>query len=217
MTSSVPSAQEAPDSEEVPGVALEAATRLEAFLRNSVETPLVQGLDANDPEALKAGVERALSAIQGLHFLTDRAVGTRSLHDLRALVSSCVEVCIERSDLTVELVAPDEPVQARVDADGFRDALTFVFHNAELFGQGGPVWVTVAAGNPYARVTVEDSGPGFTAEALSRAYDPFYSTSDSGLGLGLPQARMLVRAMGGEIHLRNGDRGALVELSLPAG
>lgn len=198
-----------------PGVAVEAAARLESFLRNEVESPLADGLRAEDPDELRSAVERALAAIQDLHFLADRAAGERSLHDLDRLVDQALERYRDLSSVPLELSRPATPQQVRVDADAFGDALFLVLHNAEQFGTGEPVEVKLSNGETYASVLVEDRGPGFTAEALSRAYDPFYSTSDRGLGLGLPQARHLMESMGGEIHLRNGPQGGVVELLLP--
>jgi two-component system C4-dicarboxylate transport sensor histidine kinase DctB len=66
------------------------------------------------------------------------------------------------------------------------------------------------------RIFVRDRGPGFSADALRQALHPFYSTSPGGLGLGLPYARMAVKAQGGEVILRNREEGgAEVELILP--
>ena len=198
-----------------PGVAVEAAARLDSFLRNEVETPLADGLRSEDPQELRSAVERALAAIQNLHFLADRAAGERSLHDLADLVDGAVDRYREISGVALELTHPEAPQQVRVDSEAFRDALFLVLHNAEQFGTGNRVDVSLKGGETYASVLVEDQGPGFSAEALSRAYDPFYSTSDQGLGLGLPQARHLMESMGGEIHLRNGPEGGVVELLLP--
>lgn len=197
------------------GVAVEAAAKLDAFLRNEVESPLADGLQASDPEELRAAVERALAAIQNLHFLADRAAGERALHDLSELVDEAVDRYREIGAAAVEVSPPSRAQQVRVDAEALGDALFLVLHNAEQFGDGEPVAVRLENGETYASVVVEDHGPGFTAEALSRAYDPFYSTTDQGLGLGLPQARHLMESMGGEIHLRNGPQGGVVELLLP--
>lgn len=202
--------------EETGGVrAVEAVTRLDRFLRKSVETPLLSGLASDDAEELRTEVERALSALEGLHFLVDRSAGERAIHDLGSLVHDAVAEYPGGSDLTVDVSVPDEEVQVRVDGDGVGDALFLILHNAERHGGGTLVHVTVMAGEPYASVLVEDEGPGFTAEALTRAYDPFYSTSETGLGLGLPQARHLIQAAGGEIKIGNGRRGGRVELFLP--
>jgi len=204
-------------SERGPGVALEAAARLDRFLRTSVESPLVRALESNDPAVTRSAVEEALAAIQDLHFLADRAAGERGLHNLAETVDRAVEAYAQQSDLPIEVESEDDGAQVRVDDEAFADLLSFVLHNAEEFGGGQPARIRVEGGQPFATITVEDRGPGFTAEALSRAYDPFYSTSERGLGLGLPQARHLIEAMGGAIHIRNGEQGGVVELSLPAG
>jgi len=96
-------------------------------------------------------------------------------------------------------------------------ALYLVLHNAARFGGGQTVDVTVSGNGGRATITVRDRGRGFGEEAFRRAFDPFYSTSDDGLGLGLPHARKVVEGMGGRIELRNvPDGGAEVELSFPA-
>ncbi len=197
------------------GVAVEAAARLDSFLRNAVESPLMRGLKSDDPEVLKSGVEQALAAIQDLHFLADRAAGERAIHDLAELVEETVERYGRTSSIPIAVTAAEDLPQVRVDSEALADALVLVLHNAEHFGAGAPVRVELGGDDAYASVVVRDNGPGFTAEALSRAYDPFYSTSERGLGLGLPQARHLIESMGGEIHLRNGPEGGVVELSLP--
>jgi signal transduction histidine kinase len=96
------------------------------------------------------------------------------------------------------------------------DALYLVLHNASRFGRGQTIDLTVAQQGARAALRVRDHGPGFSEEAFRRAFDPFYSTSEDGLGLGLPHARKLLEAMGGSIQLRNvPDGGAEVEISLP--
>ena len=49
-------------------------------------------------------------------------------------------------------------------------------------------------------IYVQDSGPGIEAGDLSRIFDRFYKSSDSGgMGLGLSIAKYLVEAHGGKI------------------
>ena len=66
-------------------------------------------------------------------------------------------------------------------------------------------------------LTLRDNGPGFSAEALRRAREPFFTTKTSaqGLGLGLAICDTLVRALGGELSLANHpDGGAQLGLFL---
>jgi two-component system sensor histidine kinase TtrS len=103
-----------------------------------------------------------------------------------------------------------------VEPEPIKDAIFLVLHNAGEFGEGQPVQVTLGADGGKAHVRIRDEGPGFSAEALLKAMDPFYSTSPGGLGLGLPHARKVVNSQGGEVFLRNGETGgAEVEIVLP--
>jgi signal transduction histidine kinase len=66
-------------------------------------------------------------------------------------------------------------------------------------------------------VVVRDNGPGFSAEALLRAAEPFYSTKRLGTGLGLANVKRLVEDHGGELVLGNRpEGGAEVRLRLRA-
>ena len=65
-------------------------------------------------------------------------------------------------------------------------------------------WVRVGCSSAPAgiRFTVDDSGPGLTAEALEHAFDPFYCGREAGRGrgLGLSTAWQLARQNGGSVR-----------------
>lgn len=65
--------------------------------------------------------------------------------------------------------------------------------------------------------TVEDNGPGIAAEHIDRLFESFFTTKDSGMGMGLPICRSIVEAHGGRIgaegHGANG--GARFWFTLP--
>ena len=66
-------------------------------------------------------------------------------------------------------------------------------------------------------LTVSDSGPGITTEAMRRLFEPFYSTRDGGLGLGLSPCETLTSNMGGTLTAANqAGQGATFTLTLPA-
>jgi signal transduction histidine kinase len=61
----------------------------------------------------------------------------------------------------------------------------------------------------WARIAVLDSGPGVPPDLLPRIFDPYFSTHDTGTGLGLPIARRVVEEHGGNITARNRPEGGL--------
>ena len=58
-------------------------------------------------------------------------------------------------------------------------------------------------------VSVADRGAGITPNVLEHIFEPFYSTKDSGLGMGLAICKSIISAHGGELWATNNpDRGA---------
>ena len=67
------------------------------------------------------------------------------------------------------------------------------------------------------RSRVADSGPGIGPEERERIFRPFWSRAGEGTGLGLPIARELAQALGGELMLESQlGKGSRFELRLPA-
>jgi signal transduction histidine kinase len=63
---------------------------------------------------------------------------------------------------------------------------------------------------------VEDSGPGFSKQALARGVEPFFTTKGAeGSGLGLSMVYDMTKLAGGDLKLANGTMGALVTMRLP--
>jgi signal transduction histidine kinase len=98
-------------------------------------------------------------------------------------------------------------VEARGDATYVRTILENLVDNslcAIRDGGGHEITVRLRAEAERAVVYVVDDGPPIDDEAQGHLFEPLRSTKTHGLGLGLPIARALARAMDGDLTLGNG-------------
>ena len=103
---------------------------------------------------------------------------------------------------------PPTPIPARFDERLLTRAVRNLLENAvRASGVEGEVSLTIEQGRGEARIAVSDRGPGVPVELLPRIFDPYFSTHDTGTGLGLPIARRIVEEHGGTITARNRDPG----------
>lgn len=206
-----------PRNEEREEALKQALGRIAAFLQESVGTPLSKVRDG-DQDLLREGVDRALGGLKDLDFFLRDPITPDETHNLVPLAQQVVKEFISDWEVAVRFQAPAFPVAAHIHKGTFMDALYLLLHNAGYFGKGDRIDVTVDREGDHAVVTVADRGPGFSAEALQRARDLFYTTRPSNLGLGIPFARKIIEGFGGNLELSNRPQGgAVVRLSIPGG
>ncbi|HEX4955559.1 MAG TPA: ATP-binding protein [Thermoanaerobaculia bacterium] len=119
--------------------------------------------------------------------------------------------------LRFALTLPAEPVMVRFDERLLGRALRNLLENAvRASAGGGTIEASLAAEEGEAVLTIADRGPGVEPEILGRIFDPYFSTHDTGTGLGLPIARRIVEEHGGSIVARRREGGGLaVEIRMP--
>jgi signal transduction histidine kinase len=79
------------------------------------------------------------------------------------------------------------------------------------------VWVASRVdGDTEVHVEVRDSGVGLTPDSRNRVFEAFYTTKQSGLGMGLSISRSIIEAHGGRISATaNSPHGAIFGFRLP--
>jgi signal transduction histidine kinase len=139
----------------------------------------------------------------------DAVVGTLA-DDLRTLAAE--------DGLAVRLECRG-PVHAFADPSYVRtiveNLLDNCLHSLRTHG-GSAVTVRLGSEGHRAVVRVGDDGPALEPAIRSSLFEPLRTTKANGLGLGLPIARALARAMRGDLTLDSEDRKAF-RLELPAG
>jgi len=87
---------------------------------------------------------------------------------------------------------------------------------AQAMDGTGRVTATFAAADGRCRLSIADAGPGMPADVREHAFEPFFTTKSRGTGLGLPLAKRIVDAHGGEIVIDvPATGGTVVTVALP--
>jgi signal transduction histidine kinase/CheY-like chemotaxis protein len=80
----------------------------------------------------------------------------------------------------------------------------------------GSVTLRLTDQNDTLRLCVEDNGPGMSPELRARVFEPYFTTKDSGAGLGLALVHQAVQTLGGSIALESEPgRGTCFCVELP--
>ena len=188
-------------------------SRLAQFLQTAVVKPLIQALHARG-RGVRPRIQQALDAIEDIGSCEDPGSESKPGRPGRSGVARDYQDAFK---VEVRLDVPEAPVVCRIDQDVAQDAVYATLANAGHHGGGEPVEVSVRGEGGAARLTVRDSGEGFSEEALARATEPFFSTVPGSLGLGLTHARHVIQAHGGTLAVRNHRGGGEVEVVLPVG
>lgn len=106
-------------------------------------------------------------------------------------------------------LAPDLPM---VIGDGAQ--LGQIVHNLlqnsedALAGRDdGRITISTYRDGEHAVLLFRDNGPGFPAELLARAFEPYFTTKSRGSGLGLAIVKKIIDEHGGDVRLSNRDQG----------
>lgn len=192
-----------------------ALGRVRSYLEEGVEEPLRSSLRGDDT-SLRGGVEDALVAVEDLYFYLREVPEDRTTEDLNDLAREAADEYRQEWGTDVTVHVPERPTRVSVHREAFLDALYLVLHNAGTFGEGAEIEFVVRYQDGDCWLVVRDRGEGFSDEALEKAFEPFYTTTRLGLGLGLYHVRKIVQAMGGSVAVRNRRRGGgQVEIVLP--
>lgn len=116
---------------------------------------------------------------------------------------------------------PADPPTLRLDRAQFARAIAHVVQNsAESMEHPGAVHVVIKR-QPLAAETrwlveIRDDGSGITPNLRERVFEPFFTTNESQLGLGLTMVRRVMDLHGGEVRIESvPGRGSVVTLDLP--
>ena len=167
---------------------------------------------------------RASEVIRRMRSLLKRAPFETQEIDLNQTVREAFEfLSIQAAARNVAFYVQTVPTALRVNGDPVQlqqvilnlvvnsmDAMAKMPYGRTVIGR------TELNGDASAVVSISDSGPGIPQDKLNEIFDPFYTTKEQGMGIGLSIARTIVLAHNGQIWAENqSGGGAVFHLSLP--
>ena len=133
---------------------------------------------------------------------------TSDLHELLTMIAERHQLAADMARVALSVDAPAADIC--VDVARLRQALDDLLDNAlRHVPAGGRIGVIGFVDDGAIHLVVEDSGGGFSADVLSRAFEPFVRGQDGssgdreGSGLGLAIVRVIAEAHGGSVQAEN--------------
>jgi two-component system, sporulation sensor kinase E len=187
----------------------------------------LRNLPPGDRADLEELVEVSRGEVKRLDFII-----TQFLRALRPtpphLVSDAVNPIIEESvsflapeirdrDILVEQELREGLPLVPLDRDQLKQAFYNLIRNSlQSMNAGGILRIRTDVDDAHVRISFRDNGGGISAEAMSKIFNPFFTTKSTGTGLGLLIVRRIVRDHGGEIEIDSNEGvGTTVTILLP--
>ncbi len=98
----------------------------------------------------------------------------------------------------------------------YQTFLNVLINAMQAMPEGGKINIKISAQKNSLTIIFIDEGSGISEQALSKIWDPFFTTKDKGSGLGLPIVKKIVEGLGGAVDIENCVyKGAKVTITLP--
>jgi signal transduction histidine kinase len=189
-------------------------TRMRMRLENCADDTLRERLQA-DLAAMQSLVEEGLELARSLE-----SNELSQLVDIDALLQSLCDNAVETGlDVAYEGIN-DQMIVVNAQPNALRRVFENIIDNAVKYGHRARLSLEIQ--NRFAKISIQDSGPGIDEKELQNVIKPFVRLESSrsretgGTGLGLAIADNLLRLQKGQMSLRNLPQGGLeVSVLLP--
>jgi signal transduction histidine kinase len=182
----------------------------------------------DSPKSEAALVDKIVDTINHLTDRVEQILGfarplnlTRSSGNLNRMVNDVLELLrpqITANEIEVHLALNEQAASAMMDESSMRGALMNLILNAiEAMLDSGRLSITSEQTEDMLRLEIADTGRGISEEEAKNIFEPFYTTKEQGLGLGMPYAKKIIEQHGGTISVasRPGE-GTKISVALPA-
>jgi two-component system sensor histidine kinase HydH len=197
-------------------------TAIQMLVQTNRKEAEARGLPAEDLQVIEQEILRMESRLNVFTDFARPPKPERRPIDLAMVVNETLALIRGRARkqrVTLKFTPPACPVEVEADGEQIRQLLVNLALNAlDVMPRGGILEIEL---NPPSDGQVElavlDTGPGIPPRHLPRLYEPFFTSKETGLGLGLVVSQRIARDHGGSLRATNRPQGgARFVLRLPA-
>ena len=182
---------------------------------------------ANFSQSEAALVDKIVNTINHLNSRVEQILGfARPVNlklrsgDLSQIVTDVLELVrpqLLANKVEVSLSLVQQPASVMLDESSLRGALMNLLLNAiAAMPDGGKLTINVTGIDEMLRLEITDTGQGMAEEVAKKVFEPFYTTKEHGLGLGMPYAKKIIEQHGGTISLNSQvGEGTRIQIELP--
>lgn len=172
-------------------------------------------------EKISTQAVRAGDIVKKMRSLAKNKSSQREVQGINEIikdVANLVEVDTRNHDMVLELHLADDIQPVNIDVIQIQQVIINLIRNAiDASEPSGRILLTTQQLDPDTiQVSVQDFGHGIEADELSDLFNPFYTTKEEGLGMGLSICHSLIRHHGGELKAESeAGKGATFFFTLP--
>ena len=148
--------------------------------------------------------------------------GAREPRDmpLGEVIDGALLLLHDRIERRGAVIVPPDPQLARTMVKGehvrLEQVLVNLLQNAlDVTPAGGRIAIEIALEDERCLLSVVDEGPGLSEEVRAMLFQPFATTKEDGLGLGLVISQDIMRSLGGDLRAGTSPEGARFTMDIP--
>ncbi|MGO9379882.1 MAG: ATP-binding protein [Dissulfurispiraceae bacterium] len=134
---------------------------------------------------------------------------TRQMVNVKGLLDDIIDLIWARADVEgIKIVKDyDASVELYLDPDLFKtcvlNVVTNSFHAMASTEEEKILTIKTSIDKDVFVLSISDNGEGVAQENLPKIFEPFFSTREAGLGLGLPLTRRVIEEHGGRVDFKS--------------
>lgn len=197
-------------------------TAIKMLVQTNREEAEIRGLPTEDLNVIEKEILRMEGRLNVFIDFARPPKPDRRRVDLASVVGETLALIggrARKQRVALRFEPPATPVVVEADGEQIRQLLVNLALNAlDVMPKGGTLEIDLRRPTDHqVELVVSDSGPGIPKAHLPRLYEPFFTSKETGLGLGLVVSQRIARDHGGSLRAMNRPRGgACFVLRLPA-